>query len=501
VARRTASAAVSSSTEVVGRGERAEVAPAEVFERFGYERPDLIQRSLAMVPRIACRGLSGQGIGRRAFLATTVAAGGVGLSLPTLLQSRAAAATASIPPDKIAGQLPRDTAVIQVWLGGGPTQFETYDPKPLAPSEYRGPFRPIDTRLPGVQFCETLPRHAQIADKLAILRSVYHNSGDHDAGMYFCVTGKATKNQPSTGSFAARIRGPNQPGLPPYVHLGFQPTTNLVFVPNFKASYLGGGVDPFYITDDPADQKFRVPNLQLADGVTLDRLGERRALLAHFDRLRNQADRTGAMGSMDQFGRAAFDMVTGAKAREAFDLNQESVATRERYGLHRWGQSCLLARRLVEAGVTFITVNLDPHSFTFDMHSGIEGGMKSAGPRMDSAIPSLIEDLYPRGLDRRVLVIVWGEFGRTPQVNSSGGRDHWGQVMSVAMSGGGLKVGQVIGSSNSKGEVPKDRPLTPYDVVATMYRHLGIDPSMAFNDHSGRPVPLLNEGTVIEELV
>ncbi len=441
----------------------------------------------------SCRGLSGERIARRAFLQTTITAGGAGLSLPTLLAHRARA--------RDAGQTLRDTAVIQIWLGGGPTQFETYDPKPDAPVEYRGAFGAISTNVPGVQICDILPRHAAMLDKFAILRSVYHNSGDHDAGMYFCTTGKAIKNQPSTGSVTARVRGANQPGLPAYVHLGFQPTVNLVFVPNFKAHYLGGGYDPFYITDDPSETKCQVPNLQLADGVTLDRLGDRRELLAHFDRLRSQGDRSGAMGSMDQFGRAAFDMVTGAAARAAFVQTREDAATRERYGQHRWGQNCLLARRLVEAGVTFVTVNLDPHSFSFDMHANIERGMRSAGPRMDSAITSLVDDLHQRGLDRQVMVIVWGEFGRTPQVNPSGGRDHWGQVMSVLLAGGGLRVGQVIGSSTAKGEVPKDRPLTPYDVLATMYRHLGIDPYTNFADHTGRPLPLLSEGTVISELV
>lgn len=169
--------------------------------------------------------------------------------------------------------------------------------------------------------------------------------------------------------------------------------------------------------------------------------------------------------------------------------------------MHRWGQSCLLARRLVEAGVTFVTVNFDFQSVAFDHHSKIKGRMQSAGPRMDSAIPALVEDLYQRGLDKKVLVIAWGEFGRTPKVNSDGGRDHWGEVMSVLIAGGGLRMGQVIGSSTAKGEVPKDRPIKPYDVLATMYRHLGIDPHTTFPDHAGRPVSLLYEGEVIAELV
>jgi hypothetical protein len=283
--------------------------------------------------------------------------------------------------------------------------------------------------------------------------------------------------------------------------MGFHQTVNLVFEPNFKATYLGGGFDPFYITPDPSEAAFKVPNLELADGISIDRLGDRKQLLSHFDRLLRARDTNPTMQSMDQFGHAAFDMVTGPRAREAFDLAREDQSTRERYGMHRWGQSCLMARRLVEAGVTYVTVNFDPHSFSFDMHADVERGMRSAGPRMDSAICSLIEDLYERGLDKKVLVIAWGEFGRTPQINPSAGRDHWGQVMSVLVSGGGLRMGQVIGSSTAKGEVPLDRPIKPSDILATMYRHLGIDPRTSFADHAGRPVPLLPEGEVIAELV
>ncbi|MBI4604133.1 MAG: DUF1501 domain-containing protein [Planctomycetes bacterium] len=441
---------------------------------------------------VACRGLPGEEIHRRAFLHTAVSAGGVGLSLPAILAARAPAAERQ--------GLPGDTAVIQVWLGGGPTHFETYDPKPEAPLEYRGPFKAIPTRLPGVQVCELLPRHARILDRAVILRSVFHNSGDHDFGMYLCTTGKPIKSHPSAGSYAAKVLG-SRGGVPPYVHLGFHQTDNLVFVPNFKASYLGGGFDPFYVTADPADAKFVVPDLPLADGLTIDRLDDRRSLVARFDHVRRCADARGVMESLDHFRRAAFDMVTGPGAREAFDLSRESQKTRDAYGMHRWGQSCLLARRLVEAGVPFVTVNFDPHSYTFDMHSNVKGGMESAGPRMDAAIPALIEDLCQRGLDRKVMVVVWGEFGRTPRVNSSGGRDHWGEVMSVLVAGGGLRMGQVIGASTARGEYPKDRPLKPQDVLATVYRHLKIDPAKTFQDLSGRPVPILPEGEVIAELV
>ena len=446
-----------------------------------------------MKREIECRGLNSRQINRRAFLQTTVSAGMAGMTLPTLLAAQA--------QTKSVDQTLDDTAVIQVWLGGGPTHFETYDPKPNAPKEYRGPFNPISTRLPGVQVCELLPRHAKIMERATLLRSVNVGSSGHDVGMYICTTGKPQKFQPSTGSYVARIRGANGLSVPPYVHLGFTHTANLVFVPNFKAGYLGGGNDPFYITDDPAGKKFRVPNLQLADGVTLDRLNDRKTLLSGFDTARRAFEASGAADSVDHFTRAAFEIVSGSGAREAFDLSREDKQTRERYGMHRWGQSCLLARRMVEAGIPFVTVNFDPHSYSFDMHSNVAGGMKSAGPRMDSAIPSLIEDLYERGLDKRVMLIVWGEFRRPPRINKNAGRDHWGPVMSVLLSGGGIRTGQVVGSSTAKGEVPQERPLRPYDVLATMYRHLGIDPHQTFLDHSGRPLPILSQGQVVPELI
>src|SRR5262245_39916341 len=243
-----------------------------------------------MKPSVDCRGLGYRQIRRRAFLHTTVSAGAAGLPLAHLLAAQAAGGGHTLTKSA--------AAVIQIWLGGGPTHFETYDPKPFAPIEYRGPFKAIPTNTPGVELSELLPHHAKIVDKLAILRSVYHNSADHDFGTYLCTTGKLTKFQPSTGSYVARIAGSLKPGVPPYLHLGFRQTDNLVFQPDFKASYLGGGFDPFYVTDDPADAAFKVPNLQLADGVTLDRLDDRKHLLARFDHARRDADARGVMESV-----------------------------------------------------------------------------------------------------------------------------------------------------------------------------------------------------------
>ena len=264
-----------------------------------------------MTRPFVCRGLASAQIHRRAFLKTTLTAAVGGLTLPDVLRRRAAAVEAGSPIN--------DTAVIQIWMGGGPTHFETYDPKPDAPAEYRGPFGAIPTNLPGVHICELLPRHARIMDKLALLRSVYHNSGDHDYGMYLCTTGKPQKGHPSTGSVIAKLRGPLQPGVPPYVHLGFHHTDNLVFVPNFKGSYLGGGYDPFYVTADPADPAFLVPNLQLVRGVSAGQFDDRRGLLRSIDQLRRDVDTSGLMATTDHFNQVAFDMITGPRARQALD--------------------------------------------------------------------------------------------------------------------------------------------------------------------------------------
>ena len=444
------------------------------------------------------------GDSRRALLRMTVSAGMAGLSLPAILELKARASESG------AG---RDTAVIQIWLGGGPSHFETYDPKPLAPTEIRGPFGVIGTKLPGVQFCELMPRQAALLDKLAVIRSVRHTTDDHHTGMHWCITGhsaNATGNfpptHPSTGSVTARIRGANQPGIPPYIHLGFK-SGNPVYDANHHAAYLGGGYEPFRVTDDPCDGGFKVDNLQVASGMTLDRLDNRRALLAHFDRIRRDIDSSGMIGTMDRYHQSALDLVIGPKAREAFDLSREDPKLRDRYGRNRWGQSALLARRLVEHGVSFVTINTDPHSFTWDMHSsltkagGNSAAMQEVGPMLDGMVATLVEDLCDRGLDRKVLVLVWGEFGRTPRVNATGGRDHWGAAMSVLMAGGGFDMGQVIGSTNANGEVPKDRPLWPQDVIATMYHQLGIDPAHPFLNNAGRPIPVLSQGEVIREMV
>ena len=287
------------------------------------------------------------------------------------------------------------------------------------------------------------------------------------------------------------------------------------------AADLGAQHEPFTILQDPFKSAFdgarlesATSSLQLADDVTVRRMGDRKSLLAQVDKLSRQLDSSGRLEGVDEFNRAALNMVTTGKAKRAFDLSLESPATQKLYGTHRWGKMALLARRLVESGVTFVTINTAPDSLCWDWHlnivnddrpaDGSEGpsrGMDISGPALDQMISALVTDIYQRGLDKKVLLVVWGEFGRTPRVNKTGGRDHWGALMSILMAGGGLNVGQVIGASNANGEVPIDRPISPTDVLATMYRHLGVDTSQHTLTRQGRPIPILPDGEPIRELI
>jgi hypothetical protein len=458
---------------------------------------------------VGCRSYQ-QAIRRRTFLA----AGMGGLSLPAVFQARAQAAAA--------GPTPPDTAVIQYWLNGAASHFETFDPKPDAPLEIRGPFNPIATNVPGTFICESLPRHARLMDRVTLIRSMHHDNSDHQHGMHWCQTGHDAKaagfnpfqasSHPSSGSIVSMLRGPNYAGLPPYVLIGYPLDDQGIhrYYPH-RAAYLGVKHNPLEVLkartgdgkDPGLDQDFRVHSLDPADGLTRTDLGKRRVLLDVLDHGRNPLDR-GRTASWDHFHHAAFDLVTGDRAGAAFDLEKEDAKTRERYGHNRSGQTALLARRLVEAGVTFVTV-IDPgvglSSSGWDLHTKLEWGTKTASPRMDQAVTTLIEDLRERGLDRKVLVVVWGEFGRTPKINKDAGRDHWADVQSVLLAGGNYRHGQVIGSSTAGGERPKERPLWPYDVVATMYHHLGIEPNRTTIMPDGRVKPLLEKGEVIRELL
>jgi hypothetical protein len=436
-----------------------------------------------------CDGLSRRTFVRVGFL------GLAGLGLPDLLRLRARA------DESRSGR--RDTAVIMFWLDGGPTHMDTYDMKPNAPAEYRGAFSPIRTNVPGIQVCELLPEHAKVMDRMSILRSVHHNNGDHFAAAHWMLTGyhgstaaDLQPKYPGVGAITAKLRGPNQSGVPAFV--GVPNIHSVGLTPGYHgAAYLGVGFNPLDGGGDPNRPNFQVPNLQLLPGVDLDRLEDRRQLLGGLDTARRQADRTGLMDGMDQFNQQAFEMVTGPSARRAFDIAKEDPRVRDRYGRHTWGQSALLARRLVEAGVTFVTITASG----WDDHAQVTNAMKAKLPPFDRALGALVEDLTERGQFDRVCVVVMGEFGRTPRINTGGGRDHWGEVMSVLIGGGGLQGGQVVGASNAKGERPKDRPMKPADVLHTLYHVLDIDPTTQFVNLAGRPIPILNEGRVISELV
>ncbi len=427
------------------------------------------------------------GVNRRGFLRVG-RLGLAGLTMADVLRLRAKAAAQ--------GGSSRDTAVIQIYLQGGPTHIDTYDPKPDAPREIRGEFAPIATKVPGVQLCELLPKHAQLLDKMTLIRSLHHDTPDHGLGTHWIMTGfqpntsfLRTNDRPSVGSIVAKLRGSNAPGLPPYVGLPRPPQFG-------QAAYLGAGYNPFTVNGDPSGN-VRVRNLEPPGSLTLDRLEDRHSLLDHLDRLDRARDASGLMDGIDHFTAQAYAMVTGPSARRAFDLDLEDPRWRDRYGRTPLGQSCLLARRLVEAGVTFVTItDFD----NWDHHGGIFPACRRQLPRLDEAVSALVDDLHQRGLADRVLVLVWGEFGRTPRITNNG-RDHWPGAMSALVAGGGLKMGQVIGATTRKGESPIERPVRPEDLLQTVYHVLGIDPLHDFPNESGRPMPVLNRGSAIGELI
>ncbi|MFM7128862.1 MAG: DUF1501 domain-containing protein [bacterium] len=434
---------------------------------------------------------------RRSFLRTDMIGG---LSLPGFLRLRASAA--AIEP------VASNQSVVLFWCSGGPGHMETYDPKPDAPDGFRGPFGAILTALPGVHFGELMPHQARIADKFSVVRTVNHGSGDHTKGNHWMLTGfegpafnapdNTVQKRPAMGSVVARLRSNRTPGLPPYIAVpNLRGGTDNLF---HYATYLGGSANPFVVDSDPNEANYRVRNLALPGDLSLGRLSDRRRVLGMVD----QSRRWGEMHleNMDTYQQKAFDMLTGRKVVEAFDISREAPATRERYGRHTFGQSALLARRMVEAGTPFVTVNCVPwdHHGTPPQMKTEEGARKLIPP-LDRAVSALIEDLIQRGLFETTLVVVMGEFGRTPRMNKDAGRDHWGNTFSVAFSSGGLKMGQMIGKSSARGEYVLDRPVSPQDVAATVYQFLGIDSrSITFEDWTGRPTYVIEKGDPIAEL-
>ncbi|MBO93408.1 MAG: hypothetical protein CMI32_00725 [Opitutales bacterium] len=441
-------------------------------------------------------------IDRRGFVKAG-ALGMTGLTLADFLKAESQA-----DPSKTS----RDKAVIILWKRGGPSQHETWDPKPDAPQAYRGAFGAMPTKVPGIHICDLLPKCAKVMDKFSIIRTLHHTDAGHSAGDQIMFTGyppsKANPNEnvyPSCGSIVAKQMGHLNPDLPSYVMIPRR-------LPGVDPAYLGKKYAPFETLTDPARKgPFKLPNFTLGDTLSLNRLDSRKGLLKAFDQLRRDADGSGAMEAADSFTQQAFDVLTSPKARTAFDLEAEPRSIRERYGfmpeykaptpdrcgVPAWSQRMLLARRLVEAGVRLVTVDLR----WWDTHvKGYETMRDGFLPRWDQAYSALLEDLDQRGLMDDVMVIAWGEFGRTPKVNSTGGRDHYPNVFSAAVAGGGIQGGRAIGESDSKGAEPKERPVQPQDVLATMYRHLGIDTKMRYASFTGLPSPVLPFGDPIDEL-
>jgi uncharacterized protein (DUF1501 family) len=427
------------------------------------------------------------GVSRRNFLRVG-ALGIAGLGLGDMLRIRAFA--------KARGSAVKDSAVIQIFLSGGPSHMDTYDLKPESPKEFRGDFKPIATNVPGIAITELMPAQAKVMDKMAIIRSLYHESSDHGVGTHWVQTGFPSSQallrdneRPSVGSIVSKVRGSNAPGIPSYVAVPNTP-------PFSQASYLGPGYNPFRVDGDPS-ANFKVRNLEPTGGLTLDRLEDRRSLLGKLDKIERARDASGMMDGLDQFTTQAYQMVTGPAARRAFDMAKEDPRVRDRYGRTRLGQACLLARRLVEAGVTFVTVS----EGNWDHHGQLVQNLRTMVPPLDNGVGALVQDLYDRGIADRVLVLVWGEFGRTPRLNQGAGRDHWPGAMSAVVAGGGLTMGQAVGATTRKGESPSERPLRPEDLLQTVYHVLGIDSTLAFPNDSGRPMPILNQGHAISELI
>jgi hypothetical protein len=434
-----------------------------------------------------------------------LAGGGLAPNLSRILAAQDGAALAD-----------REFSVILLWAAGGPSHLETFDLKPAAPAEYRGPFSPIATNVPGIEICERLPNLARQADKFALVRSLHHNRNEHSGGTSRLLSGYASVaanpadgEYPEIGSIVARHLEDQVRDLPLYVG------TNKFY--GGGPAYLGAAYSPFMYSGDPNGKNFNVGNLSLSqEGATL--LEKRTQLLASFDSFRRDVDRANTMSALDKFNQRALDLLTSARTRQAFDLSQEPDALRDRYGHTTGGQSLLLARRLVEAGVRFVQItanfpvsksvgvvgatNWDDHSVNADIFRAYEERL----PQLDVAIPALLEDLYSRGLNKNVLFFFCGEFGRTPKIGNQDkskrpGRDHWCRAMSVFLAGGGLKMGQVVGATNSRGEDPVERVMNSNCLLATIYRRFGIDTHRAYHDNSGRPIPILTDGEAISELL
>jgi hypothetical protein len=414
--------------------------------------------------------------------------GGLGLSLADFFKMKAHGAQKFY-------QTKEGTAksVIHIYLPGGMAHQESWDPKPYAPLEYRGPFKSIPTKIPGVHFSEQFKESAKIADKITVCRSMSHGEAAHERGTHNMFTGyrpSPALSYPSIGSVVSHEFG-SRDNLPPYVCIPKVPN-------EFAGSgYLSSSFGPFGLGGDPAKSDFKVKDLSLPKGITEDRFNKRRSLLNTVDDHFRKMEKSDALSSMDNFYNDAYSLISSKEAREAFDISRESDKLKERYGKNEAGQRMLLSRRLVESGVRFVSMTYGG----WDMHSNIEQGFKKQGPELDKAFATLISDLDDRGLLDSTLVMMTSEFGRTPKINKTNGRDHYPRVFSVALAGGGITRGQVYGSSDAFATAPEDNPLSVEDLATTVYDRLGIVADKELMAPGDRPIEIVDGGKVIKELL
>ena len=436
------------------------------------------------------------GLTRRDFLhAGSLTA--LGLSLPGLKALEAQGAVAKS----------KEMNCILLFLVGGPSQLDTWDLKPNSPEEIRGPFKPIDTKIPGVQISEIFPKLAQEMDKVALVRSVYHTAAAvHDPGHQMMQTGRLFTGgieHPHYGSVLAKLKGPRN-DTPPHVLLPKPIGPTGGNMPHGQsAGYLGKTYDPFNLNSDPNDPNFKVPDLLPPGYVTTVREERRKTLRAAIDGGLASFEHSADARLLNANFEGAFKLMASKSAREAFDLRAEDSATRDRYGRTRFGQSCLLARRLIERGVRFVTVNMFETVFnetTWDIHgsapfSPIECYKNEVGPNFDNAYTALLSDLAQRGMLENTMVLAFGEFGRTPKINPAGGRDHHPGCWTALFAGGAIRGGQVVGASDETGSAPADRPVNPSEIAATVYKGLGIDLGTELQGPQGRPIRLVDSGS------
>lgn len=420
----------------------------------------------------------------------------LGLSLTDLFQLKAQGAL----------DAKKDTNCIFLFLVGGPSHLDTWDMKPNAPAEIRGPYRPIATNADGIEICEIFPRMARHADKWSLVRTVYHTAAAvHDTGHQLMQTGRLFQGgleHPHVGCVLGKLRGPKG-DAPAHVLLPRAIGNTGGNMPHGQtAGYLGKAYDPFVLNADPSRPDFQVPDLLPPDYISARRLEKRRTLRQIVDGMVGEFEKSEDARLLDSNFHQAYRLMSSQSAREAFDIGQEPEAARDRYGRNRFGQSCLLARRMVERGVRFVTVNMFETVFneiTWDIHgsspfSPISCYSDLIGPMFDHGFTSLIEDLHERGLLANTLVVAMGEFGRTPKINPAGGRDHWPACWTIALAGGGVQGGRVVGSSDEIGAAPKDRPVTPAEVAATVYHALGIGLDLELEGPQSRPIRIVDHG-------